>query len=215
VVDPVVAPGHEPDVGVLALQGAFAAHAAILRSLGAAVVEVRTPAQLEAVDALVLPGGESTTMSMLLERSAMLEPLRARVAGGMPVFGTCAGMILLAAEIEDGRPDQHALGAVDLTVVRNGYGRQIESFEADLAITAGDHGSLPEPFHAVFIRAPRVARAGDGVEVWASVDGDPVLCRQDNVLVAAFHPELSGDDRIHRRWLADVVAGRPTLDSTP
>lgn len=212
---PESAPGRAPTVGVLALQGAFAAHGAIVRALGAEAVEVRTAAQLGSVDALVLPGGESTTMSMLLERSSMLEPLRERLADGLPVFGTCAGMILLAAEIEDGRPDQHALGAVDVTVVRNGYGRQIESFEADLEIPGLVASGTPAPFHAVFIRAPRVARVGDGVEVWASVDGDPVLCRQGNVLVAAFHPELSGDDRIHRRWLADVVAGRPTLDSKP
>lgn len=185
-----------PHVGVLALQGAFAAHAAILESLGAATIEVRTVEQLAAVDALVIPGGESTTMSMLLERSGMLEPLRERLAGGLPVFGTCAGLILLAAEIRDGRADQHALGLIDLTVARNGYGRQIDSFEADLDVVG-----LDSPFHAVFIRAPRVERAGPEVEVLAEVDGDPVLCRQGTVLVAGFHPELSGDDRIHRRWL--------------
>lgn len=188
-----------PTVGVLALQGAFAAHAAILEPLGATVVEVRTAEQLTAVDALVVPGGESTTMSMLLDRSAMLEPLREGVEAGLPVFGTCAGMILMAAEISDGRPDQHALGAVDISVNRNGYGRQIESFEAELAVEG-----LDTPFHAVFIRAPLVERAGRDVEVLASVDGDPVLCRQDNVLVAAFHPELSDDDRIHRRWLESL-----------
>jgi 5'-phosphate synthase pdxT subunit len=188
-----------PTVGVLALQGAFAAHAAILDSLGVSTVEVRTAEQLAAVDALVIPGGESTTMSMLLERSGMLEPLRERVAAGMPTFGTCAGMILLATEISDGRDDQHALGAVDLSVARNGYGRQIESFEADLEVAGFD-----TPFHAVFIRAPLVQRAGGSVEVLASVDGDPVLCRQGNVLVAAFHPELSDDDRIHRHWLEQI-----------
>ncbi len=187
-----------PTVGVLALQGAFAAHAAILESLGSPTVEIRTAAQLASVDALVVPGGESTTMSMLLDRSGMLEPLAGRVADGMPTFGTCAGMILLATEISDGRPDQHALGAVDISVARNGYGRQIDSFESDLEIAG-----LDTPFHAVFIRAPLVQRAGPEVEVLAAVDGDPVLCRQDNVLVAAFHPELSDDDRLHRRWLAD------------
>jgi 5'-phosphate synthase pdxT subunit len=186
-----------PTVGVLALQGAFAAHAAILESLGTDTVEVRTVEQLESVDALVIPGGESTTMSMLLDRSGMLEPLRRRLADGLPAFGTCAGLILLAAEIRDGRDDQHALGMIDLTVARNGYGRQIDSFESDLDVVG-----LDGPFHAVFIRAPRVERAGDGVEVLASVDGDPVLCRQGSVLVAGFHPELSGDDRIHRQWLA-------------
>ena len=188
-----------PTVGVLALQGAFAAHAAILESLGADTLEVRTVEQLESVDALVIPGGESTTMSMLLERSGMLEPLRRRLADGMPAFGTCAGLILLAAEIRDGRDDQHAIGMIDLTVARNGYGRQIDSFESDLDVVGLD-GS----FHAVFIRAPRVERAGGEVEVLASVDGDPVLCRQGSVLVAGFHPELSDDDRIHRLWLADA-----------
>ncbi len=188
-----------PTVGVLALQGAFAAHAAILESLGVATVEVRTADQLAPVEGLVIPGGESTTMSMLLERSGMLEPLRQRLADGLPAFGTCAGLILLAAEIRDGRDDQHALGMIDLTVARNGYGRQIDSFESDL-----DVAGLDTPFHAVFIRAPRVERAGDEVEVLASVDGDPVLCRQGAVLVAGFHPELSDDDRIHKLWLADA-----------
>lgn len=185
-----------PTIGVLALQGAFAAHAAILEALGATTVEVRTAEQLAKVDALVIPGGESTTMSMLLERSGMLEPLRARVADGLPTFGTCAGMILMSAEISDGRDDQHALGVVDISVARNGYGRQIESFESELDIEGFD-----VPFHAVFIRAPLVQRAGPDVEVLATVDGDPVLCRQGNVLVSAFHPELSDDDRIHRQWL--------------
>jgi len=188
-----------PTVGVLALQGAFAAHAAILESLGANTVEVRTSEQLADVDALVVPGGESTTMSMLLERSAMLEPLRQRMADGLPTFGTCAGMILLATEISDGRPDQHALGAVDISVTRNGYGRQIDSFESDLDVVG-----LDAPFHAVFIRAPLVGRSGPAVEVLASVDGDPVLCRQGNVLVSAFHPELSDDDRIHRQWIESL-----------
>lgn len=188
-----------PTVGVLALQGAFAAHASILGSLGATTIEVRTAAQLASVDALVIPGGESTTMSMLLERSSMLDPLRERVAAGLPTFGTCAGMILLAAEISDGRDDQHALGAVDISVARNGYGRQIESFESDLVVEG-----LDLPFHAVFIRAPLVQRAGPDVDVLATVDGDPVLCREGNVLVAAFHPELSDDDRIHRLWMADT-----------
>lgn len=189
-----------PTIGVLALQGAFAVHVAILESLGASTVEVRTEEQLGRVDALVIPGGESTTMSMLLERSGMLDSLRRRLADGLPVFGTCAGMILLATEISDGRDDQHALGAVDISVTRNGYGRQIESFESDLVIDGFD-----APFHAVFIRAPRVERSGPDVEVLATVDGDPVMCRQDNVLVVGFHPELSDDDRIHRRWLDDLA----------
>ncbi|MDW3218890.1 MAG: pyridoxal 5'-phosphate synthase glutaminase subunit PdxT [Acidimicrobiales bacterium] len=189
-----------PTIGVLALQGAFAVHAEIFAALGCATQEVRTAEQLAAVDGLVVPGGESTTMSMLLERSAMLEPLRARIDDGLPVFGTCAGMILLSADIRDGRDDQHALGVLDLSVTRNGYGRQIDSFEADI-----DVAGLDEPFHAVFIRAPKVERVGDSVEVLATVDGDPVLCARGNVLAAAFHPELSDDDRIHRRWLASAA----------
>jgi 5'-phosphate synthase pdxT subunit len=183
-------------VGVLALQGAFAIHAQILESLGVSSIEVRTAEQLASVDGLVVPGGESSTMSMLLERSSMLEPLRTRVADGLPIFGTCAGLILMSAEIRDGRDDQHALGAVDISVTRNGYGRQIDSFESDLEVDGFD-----TPFHAVFIRAPKVERVGEGVEVLASVDGDAVLCRQANVLVAGFHPELSNDPRIHQLWL--------------
>ena len=190
-----------PTVGVLALQGAFAAHAALLEALGASTIEVRTAAQLAAVDALVVPGGESTTMSMLLDRSELLEPLRGRLADGLPTLGTCAGMILLAAEIGDGRPDQHALGAIDISVVRNAYGRQIDSFEVDL-----DIAGLDAPFHAVFIRAPGVQRVGPCVDVLATVEERPVLCRQGPVMVAAFHPELSGDDRLHRCWL-DTWAG--------
>ena len=186
-------------VGVLALQGAFAAHARILDRLGVACVEVRTAEQLASVDALVLPGGESTTMSMLLERAGMLEPLRDRVAGGLPTFGTCAGLILLASEIRDGRPDQHCLAALDLTVTRNAYGRQIDSFETDLEVAG-----LDAPFHAVFIRAPVVERVGADVEVLASVDGHPVLCARGPVMVATFHPELSDDVRLHRRWLGSA-----------
>lgn len=189
-----------PTIGVLALQGAFAVHAEIFAALGCATQEVRTAEQLASVDGLVVPGGESTTMSMLLERSSMLDPLRARIHDGLPVFGTCAGMILLSADIRDGRDDQHALGALDLSVTRNGYGRQIDSFEADI-----DVDGLDEPFHAVFIRAPKVERVGDTVEVLATVDGDPVLCARGSVLAAAFHPELSDDDRIHRRWLASFA----------
>ena len=194
-----------PTVGVLALQGAFAAHAVILESLGCATQQVRSPAQLAAVNALVVPGGESTTMSMLLERSQMLELLRLRAHEGMPVFGTCAGLILMASEICDGRDDQVALGVLDMTVERNGYGRQIDSFETDIDITG-----LDTPFHAVFIRSPVVTRLGPDVEALAEVDGNPVLCRQGPVTVTAFHPELSGDNRLHRRWLkqAGVIDAR-------
>lgn len=185
-----------PTVGVLALQGAFAAHGRLLTGIGVHTTEVRTVDQLAAVDALVVPGGESTTMSMLLERSGLLEPLRERVTAGMPVLGTCAGLILMASEIVDGRADQHCLSALDMTVVRNAYGRQVDSFEADLDVVG-----LDGPFHAVFIRAPVVERVGDDVEVLAVVDERPVLCARGPVMVAAFHPELSGDDRLHRRWL--------------
>ena len=194
-----------PTVGVLALQGAFAAHATILESLGCATRQVRTAGQLAAVDALVVPGGESTTMSMLLERSRMLELLQLRAQGGLPVFGTCAGLILMASEIRDGRDDQVALGVLDMTVERNGYGRQVDSFETDIKITG-----LDTPFHAVFIRSPVVTRLGPDVEALAEVDGNPVLCRRGVVTVAAFHPELSGDDRLHCRWLqqAGIIGAR-------
>ena len=192
-------PPRPPTVGVLALQGAFARHADALERLGCAAPEVRTPAQLDAVDALVLPGGESTTLAKLLDTSGLHEPLAARLAEGMPVLGTCAGMILLACEIEDVRPDQWSFGAIDLAVRRNGYGRQVDSFEADL-----DVAGLDAPFHAVFIRAPRVLRAGAGVEVLARVDGDPVLCRHGAVTVACFHPELTDDLRLHRLFVASL-----------
>ena len=187
-------------VGVLALQGAFAAHARCLRGLGAEPLEVRTPAHLAEVDALVLPGGESTTMSMLLESSGLFDPVAQRLAGGLPTLGTCAGMILLGREILDGRPDQRCFGAIDISVRRNAFGRQVDSFEADLDLPA-----LPgDRFRAVFIRAPFVERAGDDVEVLATVDGHPVLCRQGPVLVAAFHPELSEDLRLHDHFLKGI-----------
>ena len=189
----------KPRVGVLALQGGFAAHAAILKRLEVGGDEVRTAEQLAAVDALVMPGGESTTMSMLLERSGLLEPLKERLDAGMGVLGTCAGMILLATEVVDGRADQHSLGLVDITVRRNAYGTQIESFEADIEVAG-----LEAPFHAVFIRAPAVERIGPDVEVLACHEDRPVLCRSGPATVAAFHPELSGDERLHARFLADL-----------
>jgi pyridoxal 5'-phosphate synthase pdxT subunit len=188
-------------IGVLALQGAFALHGRALRALGAEPVEVRVPAELDGVDALVLPGGESTTMSFLLGSSGLFEVIDGRLKKGMPVFGTCAGMILLAGEIVDGRPDQRSLGAIDIAVRRNAFGRQVDSFEADLPID----GLTPDrPFPAVFIRAPFVERAGDDVEVLAEVDGHPVLCRQGNALAAAFHPELADDPRLHELFLREV-----------
>jgi 5'-phosphate synthase pdxT subunit len=185
-------------VGILALQGAVREHASALSELGAHPVEVRAPSDLSGIDALVLPGGESTTMSLLLESSGLFEPVAAALAEGMPVFGTCAGMILLACDVLDGRPDQRFFGAIDLTVRRNAFGRQVDSFETSL-----DVDGLAEPFDAVFIRAPFVERAGEAVEVLATVGGHPVLCRSGSVLVAAFHPELSPDLRIHSLFLGD------------
>lgn len=187
-------------IGVLALQGAFRAHADKLTELGADVVEVRQPAHLDDVRALVMPGGESTTMSMLLESSELFDPIAARIDEGMAVFGTCAGLILLAAEIEDGRPDQRCFGRLDITVQRNAYGRQIESHETDLETTV-----TAEPIHAVFIRAPGITRVGDSIEVLATSQDQPVLVRDGNALGAAFHPELSNDSRIHRLFLESVA----------
>lgn len=169
---------------------------AALQALGVEASEVRTPAQLDGVDALVIPGGESSTMSKLLDTSGLWDPLAARLAGGMAAFGTCAGMIVLASSVLDGRADQRSYGAIDLTVRRNAFGRQIDSFEVDL-----DVAGLDDPFHAVFIRAPFVETAGSDVEILARVDGHPVLCRQGPVLVSAFHPELTDDLRLHRMFL--------------
>ncbi len=179
-------------VGVLALQGAFAAHELALNGLGVETAQVRTPSDLAGVDALVMPGGESTTMSRLLETSGMFDDLRARLSDGMPVFGTCAGMILLATDVQDGRPDQRSFGAIDITVQRNGYGRQVDSFETDIEVAG-----FAAPFHAVFIRAPKVVAVGTGVNVVASHDGVPVLAQQSHVMVASFHPELTADNRLH------------------
>lgn len=187
-------------VGVLALQGGFAAHVTALGQLGVDAALVRTPGQLDAIEALVMPGGESTSMSRLLTTSGLFEPLQQRIAAGMPVFGTCAGMILLATDVLDGRPDQRSFAAIDVTVQRNGYGRQINSFEVDL-----DVAGLDGPFRAVFIRAPKVMRAGEGVQVVASYDDVPVLVRQGAVHVASFHPELTGDSRLHAQFLQSVA----------
>jgi pyridoxal 5'-phosphate synthase pdxT subunit len=187
--------------GVLALQGDFEAHAAMLGSAGSTVVrEVRGGRELEQCDALVIPGGESTTIGLLLDDHDLIEPLRARIADGMPVLGTCAGMIVLARTVVDravvrGAP-QPLVGVVDVTVRRNAYGRQVDSFETELDVKGFD-----EPLHAVFIRAPVVEDAGSEVEVLAEYDGRPVVVRQGSVLLAAFHPELAGDDRLHRLLL--------------
>ena len=195
-----------PRVGVLALQGAFDAHERVLNRLGADTAQVRTPADLARVDALVMPGGESTTMSRLLDTAGLFEPLADRLAEGMPVFGTCAGMILLATDVLDGRPDQRSFGAIDLSVRRNGYGRQVDSFEDDITVDG-----LADPFHAVFIRAPKVETISDDVTVLASRNGVPVLVRQGNVLGASFHPELTDDDRLHSLFLELTGPAAPAL----
>ena len=186
-------------VGVLALQGAFARHQKVFHELSVDAIEVRTPANLEKVDALVMPGGESTTMSQLLESSQLFEPISRRLKEGLPVFGTCAGMILLSRTILDGRADQLSFDAINIDVQRNAYGRQIDSFEADIKID-----SLDQPFHAVFIRAPRIVSLGSGVTPLAYCGDDVVLARQDNVLVASFHPELADDVRLHELFLKGV-----------
>jgi 5'-phosphate synthase pdxT subunit len=189
-----------PIIGVLALQGAFALHQQRLAELDAPTRQVRTPSELSEVDALVMPGGESTTMSKLLLSSGLFDEIATRIDGGMPVFGTCAGMILLATEVLDGRPDQRSFGAIDIAVRRNGYGRQIDSFEADLDVPSVAGG----PFHGVFIRAPKVERVGAGVEVLATLDGVPVLARSGRVTVASFHPELANDARLHGEFVQHV-----------
>ena len=189
-------------VGVLALQGAFREHVTALRDVGLDAVEVRLPRDLEGVDGLVIPGGESSTMSKLIEAYDLEPPIRALAARGGAFLGTCAGMIVLAHHAEDGRPDQRYLDMIDIDVRRNAYGRQPASFEAALRLAGED---LPLP--GVFIRAPQIERVGEGVDVVAELDGAPVAARQGNVLVTAFHPELTTDRRLHRRF-AQMVAGR-------
>jgi 5'-phosphate synthase pdxT subunit len=185
-------------VGVLALQGAFREHREVLDALGVETVEVRAPAELGALDALILPGGESTTMSQLLDSSGVRAPLAERLTDGLPVLGTCAGLILLARDVVDGRPDQESFGAIDVSVRRNAYGRQRDSFEVDLDVDVLPGG----PFPGVFIRAPRIESVGERVEVLAAHEGVPVLVRQGPVVVASFHPELSDDLRLHAWFLS-------------
>jgi 5'-phosphate synthase pdxT subunit len=182
-------------VGVLALQGDFREHAAMLRRLGAAVREVRTPAQLDGPDALVIPGGESTAIARLAANQGLIDPLRAAIGQGMPVLGTCAGMIFLAADTTGF--DQPQLGVLDVVVERNAFGRQVASFEEELTID----GIAGGPMRAVYIRAPWVAKIGAGVDVLAESHGHPVMVRQDRILATAFHPELTDDGRIHRMLL--------------
>jgi 5'-phosphate synthase pdxT subunit len=193
-----------PRVGVLALQGDTREHLAALREAGAEALTVRRRDELDAVDALVIPGGESTTMSHLLGDFHLLEPLRARLADGLPAYGACAGMILLASEILDaGSRGREALplGAIDMTVRRNAFGRQVDSFEGDVAFAG-----LADPVRAVFIRAPWVERVGDGVQVLGRAAGHVVAVRQGSVLATAFHPEMTGDRRIHQLFV-DIVKG--------
>ena len=182
-----------PLVGVLALQGGFAAHIRVLEALGARTREVRVLADLEGLDGLVLPGGESTALTIAIEREGLEEPLRALAAAGTPMLGTCAGLILL---------DREHLGLMDIAARRNAFGRQIRSFEAELAFEDLDGG----PVHAVFIRAPWIAEHGEGVEILAEVDGHAVAARQGALLVLSFHPELGDDHRLHEQFLADVRA---------
>jgi 5'-phosphate synthase pdxT subunit len=186
--------------GVLALQGAFREHAEALEALGVDVALVRRPEHLAGIDAIFLPGGESTTIDKLLDTSGLREPLRDRLADGMPAFATCAGLIVLARDVVDGRPDQRPLGLLDVTVRRNGYGRQRDSFEAPLDVA----GLVGGPFCGVFIRAPVVERAGPAVEVLARHEGVAVLGRQSNIWFSSFHPELSGDLRLHQHFLSEV-----------
>ena len=185
-------------IGVLAVQGNFREHAAILRRVGAEPVEVRKPEQLGGLDGLVIPGGESTAIGRLIRLYGLEDAIR---RFERPVFGTCAGMILLARDAIDGVPGQPLLNAVDILVRRNGYGRQVASFEADVDL-AGDG----EPLRGVFIRSPRVEQAGPGVEVLGELDGEPVLLRQGRYLVAVFHPELTDDTRVHELFLQLVRA---------
>ncbi len=191
-------------VGVLALQGDVREHAAAFSDLGEEVRAVRRPGDLDGISGIVLPGGESTTLSLLLGSTGLDAALGDALADGLPAFGTCAGMILLSSRVLDGRSDQHRFGAIELSVRRNAYGHQAASFESDLEVPAVG----PVPLHAVFIRAPKVERVGDGVEVLAELPssaggsvGQPVICRQGPVLVTAFHPELTPDRRLHRLFL--------------
>ncbi|MFC1407745.1 pyridoxal 5'-phosphate synthase glutaminase subunit PdxT [Streptacidiphilus sp. N1-12] len=190
-----------PVIGVLALQGDVREHALALAEADAVARPVRRPEELAEIDALVIPGGESTTMSKLALIFGLMDPLRARVAAGMPVYGSCAGMIMLADKILDGRDDQQSVGGIDMTVRRNAFGRQNESFEQDVDFRGLDGG----PVHGIFIRAPWVESVGEGVEVLADLgDQRIVAVRQRNLLATSFHPELSGDSRVHR-YFVDMV----------
>jgi len=200
-----------PTVGVLALQGDVREHLAALQASGARAVPVRRLAELEAVDGIVIPGGESTTIDKLLHIFELYEPLRSAIADGLPAYGSCAGMILLAERIKDGIEGQRTLGGLDITVRRNAFGRQVDSFETDLEVR-GIPESSTRPVHAVFIRAPWVEEVGPGVEVLASVERGPaagriVAVRERDVVATSFHPEISGDQRLHRMFV-QIVSDR-------
>jgi pyridoxal 5'-phosphate synthase pdxT subunit len=184
--------GSPPLVGILALQGGFEAHERVLARLGAATRQVRVPADLEGLDALVLPGGESTVMTLGIEREGLAEPLRELAAAGTPILGTCAGMIML---------DRVHLGILDVLAERNAFGRQLHSFEADFDV----YGVPGGPVHAIFIRAPWIAEHGPDVTVLADVDGHPVAIQQGKILALSFHPELTGEDRLHRFFLESLA----------
>jgi 5'-phosphate synthase pdxT subunit len=193
-----------PSIGVLALQGDVREHLRVLQASGARVSTVRRPAELEAVDGLVIPGGESTTMDKLVRAFGLQQPLRARIAAGMPVYGSCAGLIMLADRIADARPDQETLGGLDVTARRNAFGRQVDSFEEDIAFSG-----LEGPLRAVFIRAPWVEEVGPGVEVLARVEDGPAAGRivavaQGALLATSVHPEVTGDHRVHRMFVKAV-----------
>ena len=190
----------DPVVGVLALQGDVREHLVALAGLGVTARPIRRASELTVLDGIVIPGGESTTICRLLDVFELRAPLIDRLTDGLPAFGSCAGMIVLATEILDGRADQRPLGAIDIVVRRNAFGRQVDSFESDLAIEGVDGG----PVRGVFIRAPWVEHTGPGVTVLARVGEHPVAVRQGNVLATSFHPEVSGDDRLHELFLGIV-----------
>ena len=190
-------------VGVLALQGDVREHVSALIACGVYPTAIRRPQELKAVDALVIPGGESTTIAHLAKSFELFNPITARIASGMPVYGSCAGMILLADNILGAMDGQEVFGGLDITVRRNAFGRQVDSFESDIAFADGSD----EPLRAIFIRAPWVEKVGTGVEVLAQIDGHPVAVRSSTILATAFHPELTGDHRIHRYFIEEVARG--------
>jgi pyridoxal 5'-phosphate synthase pdxT subunit len=204
----LVSEASAPTIGVFALQGDVREHLRMLADLGVRAISVRRPAELDACEGLVIPGGESTTMAKLARTFDLFEPLRQRIKDGLPTFGTCAGMIMLADRIEDGAPDQETLGGLDVTVRRNAFGRQVDSFEGDL-----EFDGVEGPVHAVFIRAPWVEESGPGVDVLARVEDGPavgriVAVRQGPLMATSFHPEWGGDPRIHQVFVDLVLDHR-------